>query len=246
MDFIELVAEVLLSALALALLIAIVLGAWRTRKQGKRGPADRTATEPAGERPIERAATRAMRFPEYSLQLVEPHVVRRPAPPPAGLDGELHPVVIPGFEERRRPVPRIPFADSIALSPAIRRAVADPDNPVDVIRAILEHAGLEAKADRDVVRSGDAVFVVVAPWAGHRGLNRAYLRFRGSGAKRGLVVGMSALDPTEVRRREMLEPGLRHAGVEAIQRMAGAAAIGADPLAFALGPGTGRRRTRTG
>lgn len=44
------------------------------------------------------------------------------------------------------------------------------------------------------------------------------------------------MDPADLGRREFLAPELRHVGARAIQRMADAVSIGADPLAFASAP----------
>ncbi|HXF72566.1 MAG TPA: hypothetical protein VNO79_08170 [Actinomycetota bacterium] len=115
----------------------------------------------------------------------------------------------------------------------------NPDDPTDLLRAILEAAGIPHRVDRDLIVAGELAIVVVEPDAGvvvgHDALNHAYLRIAGSGATWGLVIALGYVDPREVERREMAAPHVRHAGPDAVQRMADAAALGADPVRFALG-----------
>lgn len=175
------------------------------------------------------------------LQFLEPHVIRRtPEPPPRGLEDELHPTVTPHFDAKERPAPRRPLADTFDLPGTVRARLADPDDPVELVRAILEASGLQASVVGDMIRTGDEAIIVLSAGAArtfmHDALNHAYLRFRESGGTRGLVVSLGYMDPTDVRKRELLAPELRHVGSEGIQRMADAVAIGADPLAFATAP----------
>ena len=135
------------------------------------------------------------------------------------------------------PPPRT-LLDRFDLPPSVRDRVRSPDDPADLLRAVLEAAGIPHRLDRDLVLAGDTAIAVVEPDAGvvvgHDALNHAYLRIAASGAARGLVIALGYVDPREVERREMAAPQVRHAGPDAIQRMADAAALGADPLRFAL------------
>lgn len=131
------------------------------------------------------------------------------------------------------------FADRYDLSTSIREQVRDPDDPVEVVRAIIAASGRPATVSGpSVLTDGDLLIVV----PGHRGvvtgdhLTQAYLLFDASRARRGIAICLGYVDPDELRRREILAPNLRHTGHEAIQRMADAVALGADPLAFIEGP----------
>ena len=117
----------------------------------------------------------------------------------------------------------------------------DPDDPVEIVRAILAAADRPVeRLDGELIRSGDKVVAVI----GHRGgrpgvskvLNDVYLRFQRSGARSGVVISLQYVDPADARRREILAPELTHQGPDAIQRMADAVAFGADPIEFAEGP----------
>lgn len=132
-----------------------------------------------------------------------------------------------------------PFAERYDLAPTVRQRLRDPDDPVDVVRAIVEAAGRPATVDGPSVLTGDDVLIVLS---GHRGvvtggdLTQAYLRFEASGAPYGVAICLGYVDPDELRRREILAPNLRHAGHDAIQRMADAVALGGDPMAFIDAP----------
>jgi len=172
--------------------------------------------------------------------LYEPRPRRAAAPDPARhlreeeLGGAARPPVASGPPE---PPPRT-LLDRFELPPSVRDRVRNPDDPTDLLRAVLEAAGIPHRLDRDLVLAGDLAIAVVEPDAGvvvgHDALNHAYLRIAASGATRGLVIALGYVDPREVERREMAAPQVRHAGPDAIQRMADAAALGADPLRFAL------------
>lgn len=176
----------------------------------------------------------------YPLQLVEPHTRHSGGEPRPGLEGELHPTVIPGFQERAYREVKRPLIESFELPDVVLKEIRRPDDPLDIVRAILSAAGVRTTEEGDLIRSGDQVFVILPAPVGHAllpdALNHAYWRFRNSGAARGVVIGLGFMDPIEVRRRESLAPELRHSGPEAIQRMADAVSVGADPLAFAAGP----------
>jgi hypothetical protein len=175
--------------------------------------------------------------PAMPESLSEPHHVRSRAPDPVRGGGAPRPRpmdVDEPLDLRERP-----FADRLDLAPEIRELVTDPTDPVDVIRAILTAAGTPVEVSSDLVRSGDDAIVVVGE-DGSRTvspdeLTRAFLRYQQSGARRGIVICLGFVRPDELHRRELLAPTLRHAGAEAIQRMADAAALGADPLQFAAG-----------
>lgn len=110
---------------------------------------------------------------------------------------------------------------------------------VDLVRALLEAAGRPVDVQETVLVSGDEA-VVALESAGVEALNAGFLRYRSSGAARGVAVSLQEVSPREVQRRESLAPDLRYGGPAAIQRMADAVAVGADPLRFALGPPTVR------
>lgn len=139
--------------------------------------------------------------------------------------------------DRRRPP--MPLADAFDLPADVRERLRHPDDAVDIVRSILEAAGHVVDADRDTLRVGDLAFVVVRWPIGDalnaEALNHAYFRFQSSGARRGVVVATGILNSRDIQRRELLAPQLRHAGIEAIQRMADAVGLGADPLDFAAG-----------
>jgi hypothetical protein len=91
----------------------------------------------------------------------------------------------------------------------------------------------------------DRAIVILAPrlaWLGPDDLARAYLHAQASGARAGLVILLGFADPEEIARREVAAPHVQHVGSRAIQRMADAVAIGADPLALTAASGTHRPR----
>lgn len=140
------------------------------------------------------------------------------------------PEVVPGVADT--PVHRA-IADRLDLDPAVRAAIQDPDSAVDVVRAVLEHAGLPVEVHGSVVRSGDHAVIVVdalgVPAA--TTLTRAFLAFRDSGASDAIVIHLSWVDPRELARRSATAPEVRHVGPEALQELADAVALGVDPFA---------------
>lgn len=176
-----------------------------------------------------------------SRQLLEPHRHRTHQP---GVAEHLHEQreVLGGSAQHAQapfpPLPPVPLARRFDLPPAVRPPSGD--DPLDLLLAILQGGGLEARVEGEVVVCGDLAVVPVRPTAGgvvdHDRLNHAYLQFQRSGKPRGLVACFGLLDPTEVRRREALAPNVQHIGPDGIQRMADAVAVGADPLRFAVGP----------
>jgi hypothetical protein len=132
---------------------------------------------------------------------------------------------------------RPPIVERFDLTLAVRSAVRNPDDPVDVIRAILEAGGLAVEVNEDFLRVGDVGIAVVHVDGRVRdALNHAYRRIVGSGAVRGLVVAAGYVDAEEIRRRELLAPQILHTGLAGVQRMADAVALGANPLRFAIAP----------
>jgi hypothetical protein len=183
-----------------------------------------------------------------SSVLHEPHVRRTHVP---DVLGGLH-----GSEPAPRPdrdrhtpgeltPPHRSLKDQFDLPEVVRTRIGDPDDPVDVVRAILEAAGVACEIDGDLIRVGESALVILRTSGGvvigHEALNHAYLRVVRSGAQRGLVFALGFLDPREVKRREMLAPQVLHAGPDGIQRMADAVSLGADPLRFAAAIPVGPR-----
>jgi len=134
--------------------------------------------------------------------------------------------------------PHRPLIDQFDLPEAVRTGIGDPDDPIDLVRSILEAAGVHCVIDGDLIQAGESALVILRASGdvviGHEALNRAYLRVVRSGAQRGLVIALGFMDPREVKRREMLAPQVLHAGPDGIQRMADAVSLGADPLRFAV------------
>ncbi|HEX6579303.1 MAG TPA: hypothetical protein VF195_00280 [Actinomycetota bacterium] len=176
-----------------------------------------------------------------SPELHEPHVRRTHVP---NVLGGLY-----GSEPAPRPIrdrhtpdeltpPHRDLIDQFDLPEAVRARIRDPDDPIDLVRSILEAAGVHCEIDGDLVRAGESALVIMRTSGdvviGHEALNHAYLRFSRSGAQRGVVIALGFMDPREVKRREMLAPQVLHAGPDAIQRMADAVSLGADPLRFAV------------
>jgi hypothetical protein len=187
-----------------------------------------------------KASAPAIAHPDYEPSLPQPRPVRRTPEPPGGLEDELRLKVTPHFDAKERPAPKRPLAEAFELTDSVRSRISDPDDPVEIVRAILDSAGLRASVEGDLIRCGEDAIVVIRRQPikafRHDVLNHAYLVFHDTGCARGLVIAFGYLDPVDIRRREMFEPALHHSGREAIQRMADAASIGADPLAFAVAP----------
>lgn len=171
--------------------------------------------------------------------------VRQIAMPAAGVAHRHVVIHLPGDPDEDRPVvapprfaapqpapPKRPLAEILELPEIVRHRLRRPDDAIDIVRAVLETAGHKVSVEGDLIVAGDLAIVVIQGPATHKMLNHAYLRFRAGGTKEGVVIATGILPSGEASRREMLAPELRHTGVEAIQRMADAAAIGADPLRF--------------
>lgn len=196
-----------------------------------------------------RVLGRAERRPPEPREIALPeHLFEPRAPRPSGPDLAGHLTELPGpFPGEDRvtapagaPAPARPVADRFELSEAVRRALRDPDDPVDLVRAILEAAGIETEVSEGIILADDHAVVVIGARPGGiidgAELSRAYLRVQRTGAPRGLVLTLGCLQPGEARRRQLLAPHVLHAGPGGIQRMADALTLGGNPLRFAAGP----------
>lgn len=141
-------------------------------------------------------------------------------------------------------IPPRSWADRFDLPPAARQGVTDGERPADVIRAILAAGGLDAQARGNVVQAGDTAVVVIPDVrdGAAEAINRAYLQYKETGAQHGILVRLGYVAPDVIRRHDRATPDVRHISADGVQRMADAVAVGADPLAFALGPAVLSRR----
>lgn len=174
-----------------------------------------------------------------------PRAVPTPGPPPTRPEAETRtsrshgtwrePQFVPSVEQDVH-VGRRPLAERLDLPDAVASRVRHPDDAVDVVRAVLEAAGREVTVHGSMVRSGDDVVIVVEASTAGAGtsLSQAFLRFRESGARQGVVIHLGYVDPREVARRRALAPEVHHAGAEVLQHMADAVELGGDPVQFAL------------
>lgn len=171
--------------------------------------------------------------------LYDPHAPRRSGPTVTGREGVSPRPGVRSASDPADPVVARALADRFDLPDLVRSRLADPDDAVGLVRAILDAGVREVDAHRELFRLGDrAVIVIPAPIGDPvppEALNRAYARFRESGARGGVVVTPGFMDAADVRRRETFAPALLHAGPDGIQRMADAVMLGADPVAFAAG-----------
>lgn len=167
---------------------------------------------------------------ERSSGTHRPRVVHHDEPPPLP---EIDPDDIPSEPVHRE------LAETFELPEAVESRVTDPDDVADLVWAILDAGGHDARRDGEVVRAGDVVFLMVGghgrPVLGDA-LSRAFLRFTETRAPRGYAVVLGFADGGELRRREQLAPQLTYVGRSAVQRMADAVAVGADPLNFVQPP----------
>ena len=182
--------------------------------------------------------------------LHEPHIRRTHVPDVLGGLYGSEPVPRPPDRHTQDELtpPHRPLIDHFDLPESVRTRIDDPDDPIDLVRAILGAAGVPCEIDGDLIRGGESTLVILRASGdiviGREALNHAYLRVVGSGAQRGSVIGLGYMDPREVKRREMMAPQVLHAGPDAIQRMADAVALGADPLRFAVAIPVSRGRSR--
>jgi hypothetical protein len=177
--------------------------------------------------------------PALPDELSEPRLARRHRPDPTRSgNGASFRLPAAADDEPLELSPDRPFADHFDLSESIRAKIERPEDPVDVVRAILAAAGRPASIDGDMITVGDTVLLVVGD--DHGGsvpieqLNHAFLRFTDSKAREGLVICLGFVRPDHLHRRQLLAPALRHGGPEVVQRMADAAALGGDPVTMAL------------
>jgi hypothetical protein len=172
---------------------------------------------------------REVALPEH---LREPRPKRHHTPSPVGQPEVHH----PGRVEDPGEVPTVhrTLLERFELPPAVEGRLHDDADLVDLLAALLIAGGHDVEASDDLVKVGDTALVVL-DGSGAEAMNHAYRRYDASGAQHGLAIALGFLSPDEVRRRETLAPDLRYVGPEAVQRMADAVAVGADPLAFALG-----------
>lgn len=185
---------------------------------------------------------RATPLPDVALpaELHEPHVRRSRTPSVVPRPRPRGPLTPSGMSDDVTVAAR-PFADRLDLSPDVRRRIERPDRVVDVVRAILEAAGRPADVRGDVVVSDEvAIAVVDVRTDPERALTHGFLRVQETGVPRGIVVRLGHVDPRVIRRREATAPHVRHVSADAVQRMADAVAVGADPIAFAAAPAVRR------
>lgn len=168
--------------------------------------------------------------------LHEPHARRSRTPDPLGRSAPFRPR--PGPVSESVEVADRPFADRFDLDERIRRAIGAPGDPVEVVRSILAIGGHEPEVHGDLVVAGDVAIVVLAD-PGHaldEALSRSFLRIQQARVPRGVVIHLGWVNPETLHRRELAAPNVRHVGTEAVQRMADAVTVGADPIGFVLGP----------
>ena len=170
----------------------------------------------------------------------------RSAPEPAGRRGGLR---RSGWRHGHRPegvalpVPRS-LADRLELPTPLRAGLADPDSPADVVEGLLRAAGHHPERAGNLLRLEDHGLVVLVldvpagSMVSREDLNRAHLRYRNSGGRRGLVVAAGYFPARDIARRQAVDPTVLHAGFRDLQRMADAAVAGTDPLESALSPRT--------
>lgn len=156
------------------------------------------------------------------------------APPPRARGSWREPEVRPSIDEDVT-VKRRPLAERLELPPLVHARIGDPDDALDIVRAILEAADQPVDVTGSMVRSGDDVVIVLDDGGlPSVTLSQAFLRFRDSGARRGVVIHLGYVDPREIQRRRAMTPELGHAGPEVLQQMADAVELGGDPVQFAL------------
>jgi hypothetical protein len=177
-------------------------------------------------------------FVDVPTALSEPHAPRHAGPrEPAGAEHAVHGPSFVRFGDAEPP-PHPTLAEHLELPDDVRQRIANEQDAVDVVRAIVSASASPVDVDGDVFRRGDEVLIVlhtpihmsVEPDA----LNAAFVCFQRTGARRGAVLTAGTMHIADVRRREALAPQLLHAGPDGIQRMADAVAVGADPFDFVL------------
>ena len=193
-----------------------------------------------------RRTDRLAKEPDVPATLHEPHVRRSRTPDPlAGGSAGRGRASVSWRDTPRSDLdtsmPGRSFADRFDLPPTVTAHLDDPDHPAAVVGALLATAGRPVERHGELVLSGDVAFVVTDVSDGaDAALTHAYLRVRDSGASHGIVIRLGYADPTLVRRRDLAAPNVRYIGIDGIQRMADAVALGADPVSFAVGPPVAR------
>lgn len=185
---------------------------------------------------VERA--RPLRDIDVPEVLSEPHATPHRTPEVVRGERPRHPGRPSEDDLGDEPSPRRrPFADRFELPTVVEAELADRHNPVELVRAILAAAGHEPEVDRDLIKVGDLAIVVVPISDGpSAALNHAFMRCQEARTSQGLVIRLGWVNAEELRPREAAAPWVRHVDSDAIQRMADAVALGADPIAFAVGP----------
>lgn len=165
--------------------------------------------------------------------LHEPHVPHSRAPSPVGHDVGARPPPKPWRAPERPVLGARSFVDRFVLPERARSLVEDGDEPAQVLRAVLMAGGRPARVDGDVVTTGETA-IAFAHMSDDRStaLSTAVHRLQATGLARRVVIRLGYADPGDLRRRELADPALRITDVQAVQRMADAAALGADPLDF--------------
>lgn len=188
---------------------------------------------------IERAAPEPRPFVDTPTALHERHGPRPGPREPVGPPQVVHAPANVRFREART-LPHLPLAAHFELPDRVKELVRNDEDPVDIVRAIVEVSGVTTDVSRNMFRRGDRVMVVL-----HTPLhvsveadvlNAAYVAFQRTGAARGVVVTAGVLHVLDVRRREAFAPHFLHIGPDGIQHMADAVAVGADPFDFAVLP----------
>lgn len=165
-------------------------------------------------------------------QLSEPQAPRSHAPTPVRGEQVSHPTRPEDVGDLE--APHRSLSERFDLPPAVVSQLGPEPSLEDLLEAILRAAGHEPERDDDLLLVGETA-VVALHGSGKDAMNHAYRRYDASPALTGLAITIGYLSPQEVQRRELLAPDLRYVGPDAVQRMADAVALGADPLSFAVG-----------
>ena len=180
-------------------------------------------------------------FVDVPDDLLEPHARRHSGPgdPVEHKPGSAAPANVRFSDEPQHKQVHKTLAENFDLTDTVRQKITHPDDAVDIVRAILSAANIPFEVDDNVIVSKNRALVVIRTSlhgsVASEHLDAAYLRFERSRAKRGVVVTPGTVYQHEMSRRQRLAPALLHAGPDGIQRMADAAAMGADPLDFVVG-----------
>lgn len=184
----------------------------------------------------QRAAERP--FVDVPAALREPRAPRHHGP---GEPVESEPPVHAPANVRFQETPSLQhrtLADRYELPERVRGRIGNPEDPVEIVHAIVEESAQPISVAGNVFRSGDRALIVLHTplhaTVDAATMNAAFLAFQSSGAKRGVVLTAGAFHVQDLRRRQALAPNLLHAGPDGIQRMADAVEMGANPLDFVV------------